>query len=93
MKHTATPWHFTIEKTVYFIETDSYVIARIYDEHDEDHENARFIVRAVNCHAELLEALEYIVNDVPAPGEDARLTAEGYNKACEAIRKATEGEK
>ena len=33
----------------------------------------------------LLEALQHIVNDTPAPGEDAELTTEGYNKACEAI--------
>ncbi len=37
---------------------------------------------------ELLEALEYIVNDIPEPGEDAELTAKGYNMACRAIRKA-----
>jgi len=38
---------------------------------------------------ELLEALQYIINDCPEPGEDAQLTAKGYNIACEAIRKAT----
>lgn len=39
--------------------------------------------------AALLEALEFIVNDVPKPGEDAELTATGYNMACAAIALAT----
>lgn len=30
-------------------------------------------------------ALTHIVNDSPSPGEDAELTAAGYNKACAAI--------
>jgi hypothetical protein len=34
----------------------------------------------------LLEALEFIVNDAE-PGEDARLTTAGYNKACAVIAK------
>lgn len=36
---------------------------------------------------ELLAALQFIVNDAE-PGEDARLTTEGYNRACAAIAKA-----
>ena len=37
---------------------------------------------------DLLAALERIVNDAPSPGEDAQLTAAGYNQACAAITKA-----
>ena len=42
-------------------------------------------LREVN--AELLAALQFIVNDAE-PGEDAQLTVTGYNKACAAIAKA-----
>jgi hypothetical protein len=35
----------------------------------------------------MLAALEFIVNDAPE-GEDAQLTAEGYNRACAALRLA-----
>ena len=42
-----------------------------------------------NAAPELLAALQFIVNDTPEPGEDARLTTEGYNKACAAIERAT----
>lgn len=55
------------------------------EEHEEENlSNARLIAAA----PELLEALLFIVNDFPEPGEDARLTVDGYNKACEAINKA-----
>jgi hypothetical protein len=45
--------------------------------------NAQLIAAA----PELLEALQFIVNDAE-PGEDAQLTTAGYNRACAAIRKA-----
>ena len=47
-------------------------------------ENAALVVAA----PDLLAALEYIVNDIPEPGEDAELTVKGYNLACAAIAKA-----
>lgn len=46
--------------------------------------NARLLAAA----PDLLAALEFIVNDVPEPGEDAQLTTDGYNRACAAILKA-----
>jgi len=46
-------------------------------------EDARLIAAA----PDLLSALDYIVNDAK-PGEDARLTVNGYNRACAAIAKA-----
>jgi len=38
--------------------------------------------------AELLEACEFVVNDIPEAGEDAQLTVKGYNMLCNAINKA-----
>lgn len=42
----------------------------------------------VTTYDELVEVLKFIVNDVPEPGEDAVLGAEGYNRACQAIQQA-----
>jgi hypothetical protein len=50
---------------------------------DFDEANARLIAAA----PELLAAIQRIVND-NEPGEDALLTAGGYNQACAAIAKA-----
>lgn len=44
----------------------------------------------ISAASDMLAALKRIVNDSPEPGEDAVLTAEGYNQACAAIAKATE---
>jgi len=49
-----------------------------------EQENER--LRAIN--ADLLAALAFIVSDTLEPGEDARLTVAGYNRACAAIAKA-----
>ena len=54
---------------------------------DETKTNAILIAAA----PDLLEALEFIVNDTPMQGEDAELTTTGYNKACAAIAKAKGG--
>lgn len=43
--------------------------------------NARLIAAA----PDLLSAAQFVVNDTPKPGEDARLTVEGYNRLCAAI--------
>lgn len=37
----------------------------------------------------MLDALRFIVNDCPEAGEDAVLSAKGYNMACEAIKQAS----
>ena len=51
--------------------------------------NEKLFNHCVNNFMPLLEALEFIVNDAE-PGEDARLTADGYNRACAAIAAAKE---
>ena len=51
----------------------------------EKKEDAEFIAKACNAYGDLLAALEFIVNDIPSPGENAELTAAGYNMACAAI--------
>jgi hypothetical protein len=43
---------------------------------------------AIAALPDLIAALRFIVNDVPAPGEDAQLTIKGYNLACAALGKA-----
>lgn len=52
------------------------------------HDGIDPVARKILAVNDLLAALEFIVNDVPAPGEDAELTAVGYNMACAAIAKA-----
>jgi len=91
VEHTAVPWDtgsYSGGQTAVYDDT-GYDICICY-ERDEGMggANAEFIARACNCHDDLLAALEFIVNDVPAPGEDAQLTAKGYNIACAAIAKA-----
>lgn len=39
---------------------------------------------------ELLAACRFVVRDVQTAGEDAELTADGYNRLCDAIAKATQ---
>lgn len=100
MKHTATPWKIIQEqkKRAYYIETDSYVITKINDIYDEDYENAKFIVRAVNCHKELLEACKMALQAVQYledHSENPDVTANANmvaNTIRQAIKRAEEGE-
>jgi hypothetical protein len=55
--------------------------------------NAAFIVRAVNCHAELVEALEAIVNsDMALREEDEGRTSPELERARAVIAKARGGQ-
>lgn len=62
--HTATPWSFEIgeldgEKEAVIYKDDSGTIATLKNtDFSEVHENAAFIVRAVNAHEGLLKALK-----------------------------------
>lgn len=82
-KHTPGPW--TVGDTPAIVYDDNACEVAMATFNQESFEaNARLIAAA----PELLAALEFIVNDAE-PGEDARLTANGYNRACAAIAKAT----
>jgi hypothetical protein len=60
-----------------------------YNEDLDMYEDVEEVALRKYRHApDLLEALKFIVNDME-PGEDAKLTVAGYNKACSAISKAT----
>jgi hypothetical protein len=54
---------------------------------DEESPTKRDYYDAAERIEELEAALRFIVNDVPAPGEDAELTTKGYNRACAALNK------
>ena len=71
--------HLTINGCHVVTDRDSQgrIVVRLYEDQ----------FRTLQANAELLAALEYIVNDAE-PGEDARLTVEGYNRACAAIAAA-----
>ncbi len=87
MSHTPETWYTSIrasihEQAIVYDETTGRIIAITYS--DADGKNANMI----SASRDMLDALERIVNDSPSPGEDAVLTAEGYNQACAAIAKA-----
>jgi hypothetical protein len=65
MTHTPTPWSRLGVK----IGTDTQFIASTQPNENRgttqtDHDNAEFIVHAVNCHAELVEVLKMVLEDV-----------------------------
>lgn len=66
--------------------TEDKLICSINESHPNAEKNHQMIALAPLV-PELLSVLEYIINDCPAPGEDAILTKKGYNKACAIIAK------
>ena len=73
------------------LDTDNHdLIASMCMSGDPDYDNevVRPYANLIAAAPDLIEALEYIVNDVPEPGMDAQLTVTGYNLACAAIAKA-----
>ena len=54
---------------------------------DLDAETGRRVGRKLAAALKMYKALEFIVNDAPE-GEDAVLSAEGYNRACAALAEA-----
>lgn len=92
MKHTPGPWFingpFDHDNDLFIrtsIDGENFDIANLScDETEDTKANASLIAAA----PDLLAALEFIVNDLIAPGEDAHLSVDGYNKACAAIKKA-----
>ena len=58
--HTPTPWKVGEEYEI--LGPNEKVVATTYHNRPEVEANAAFIVRAVNAHEELLEALRYVVD-------------------------------
>lgn len=62
-KHTPTPWHLGGTKNMIVFAEDGWAIANAVVHHNKSgfekmEANAAFIVKAVNCHEELICALE-----------------------------------
>jgi len=94
MKHTPTPWHFTKEvdemgNPVWDITTDpvddGWIIAHTLTQSKEDKANASFIVRAVNAHEALVEALEAALNMLD---NGTKPSFQSLNKMNEALKLA-----
>jgi len=90
MKHTPTPWLVNVWTTGRrTIETDNrLVIAEIHQTHKDKERtaNAEFIVRACNCHDELLEACQYLV-DAFATVAQGSLEQKGISRALQILAK------
>ena len=99
-EHTKTPWYYKDESTIcdYFgrpVANPGGFRNGHPECRDENAANAAFIVRACNCHDELLEALEAFMHDegcfceaaFAGPGTIVRHSDECI-AACSAIAKA-----
>lgn len=96
-KHTPTPWRAPFLSVTdgddYIQITDedqTYGVCRLDESYSEHREvmkaNAALIVKAVNLHDELVEALEFLMEIDPASGEV--LTLEKYQEFEELLAKA-----
>lgn len=88
IKHTDTPWKINAGDdcpTVCFVGDVKIVAAKLrgYDLHENDEIDAAFIVRAVNAHDDLVEALRSIV-------ERSNIDPLGTGKVMDMRRIATE---
>lgn len=69
VQHTPTPW-LKAELGVVRNEVDNYLVARCIGDTDQEADaNAAFIVRAVNSHEAMLEALKLVVRDLKKYGK------------------------
>lgn len=70
VKHTPTPWH--VERDDNVVSCDGTLIAAAYGVYPKEYDrtsaasDAEFIVRAVNCHEELLWALKTVLDSMGA---------------------------
>lgn len=103
--HTPGPWKHNGLKEPYFGHNEHTLAAAVWTADGKhficgtrynlttpsapDKETADANARLIAAAPDLLEALEYIVNDTPEEGGDAELTVVGYNKACAAIARTT----
>ena len=65
--HTPTPWHYWPHFDNGVITEDSMGVHIVRMTGVNTLANAEFIVRAVNCHDELVKALEAVVRDWDSP--------------------------
>lgn len=107
LKHTPLPWTATTQQDGHYIHGNTPLgvnsVARVYPRHygvdeemqmnQEDKANAELIVKAVNCHEELVEALEKLVFkyefNLNATQKKNIEMDEEYQTALNAIKKAT----
>lgn len=99
-KHTTTPWHLHIEKAggVWYYQIRSRCGHRDYHVADSNAhfegrgiQNAAFIVRAANCHDELVAACKALVERYPATAPISEGLMKVVTMAAHALTKATEG--
>lgn len=88
VKHTPTPWEVNgleIQAT----NREETFIAEVFNENESAKANAQFIVKAVNCHDELIEALAHLIAcadckapELPEALENARKTLKKAGESC-----------
>lgn len=64
MTHTPTPWKVDIRGFIFSDAKDCVVAVGPTNDKGAYKHNAAFIVRAVNCHEELVECLKKLVSDM-----------------------------
>lgn len=87
MTHTPTPWHSEKHEIG---DTNNQRIANTWESGrttDQSIANATFIVKAVNCHERLLNALKKMHDDYMFENDSAHRWKDNYQacQACEAI--------
>ena len=97
-EHTPLPWELQVNGAAYNIVADRetrhhlILLNMEYVDADEFEANAKFVVRASNSHADLLEALEAI-NAVFATHTNEQINVDWIrSKVGQAIEKAKEGD-
>lgn len=81
--HTPGPWTWQHDGEVIDIVSEQQTVAMLDDNGCETEANAEFIVRACNCHEELLEACKELANNVSGWDEsELRQTGGNTNTNC-----------
>lgn len=88
IKHTPTPWIIFRRPDTNYISIDSGDgrVCRIYMHYANQEANAEHIVKCVNVHEELVEALKGLLKASDQMNEHIDVTV--YNKAQEALKKS-----
>ena len=88
--HTPGPWHIKDANPWLIYAADGYAVADVrtsHGMHPATKLDAQLIVKAVNCHDDLMEALLDLIDDKSSMPGEPRWAA--YAKARAAIAKAT----